>query len=128
MTKPTPSPRIAVLRWPPRARNKARFRNIVSLVLCEKVIYEREPTNPYHSNAIVMRNQYNGWIGYVDRDSADYLAPFMDAGWFFTAEVIRIRPPVGPHRIEKDAIAILFEPILPTSTKQKEKRHVEHTA
>ena len=52
----------------------------------EQILVEREPTNPVDKNAIkviVDDDDFNGWFGYVGREYAAEIAPWMDRGVVF---------------------------------------------
>lgn len=54
------------------------------------VLLEREPTNPVHYGAIrVLAGDKETCVGYVDWESADRIAPWIDKGWMYTARVVR---------------------------------------
>lgn len=51
----------------------------------EEIMVQREPTNPYDSNAIQVLTLDGIWFGYIGKEYAAEIAPWMDAGWFFLA-------------------------------------------
>ena len=49
---------------------------------------EREPHNPYDSNAIKVYGQTGIHFGYIQREFAGDIAKWMDKGWFFICWVV----------------------------------------
>ena len=66
----------------------------------------REPSNMYDTNAVMVRHEL-GQIGYVDRDSADAIAPRMDAGETFPAQVAAVD---GRHELNHAPTSICPRP------------------
>lgn len=54
-----------------------------ALVTSEFILTLREPSNPYDSNAIIVADQGGVPFGYIGREYAAEIAPWMDQGWFF---------------------------------------------
>lgn len=77
------------------------------------LILQREPTNKYDVNAIqVLSNDENPiepncFLGYVAKETACDLAPWMDQGWHFTC--------VMNGRYSESKIILDIRPILPES-------------
>lgn len=53
----------------------------------DKLILQREPNNIYDIHAIMVLTQDGQQIGYIGKQYAEILAPMMDGGRIFTAEV-----------------------------------------
>lgn len=57
------------------------------------IMTQREPDNPVDPNAILLEvacDRCPGHVcGYVDRDSAAVLAPWIDKGWLYTGVIVR---------------------------------------
>lgn len=73
-------------------------------------LLEREKTNPYDSNAIIVRDQDNRHMGHIGREYAAEIAPWMDKGWMFTATktarkfcwiIIKLVPISKPRQAKK---------------------------
>lgn len=81
----------------------------------------REPDNPKDSNAIQTLNMEEQPFGYIQREKAAILAPWMDNGIAYTAKVIRapkIRRDVpGMLGVEAEAFIVRCTPILPLEKK-----------
>ncbi|WP_350578622.1 HIRAN domain-containing protein [Pseudomonas sp. HY2-MNA-CIBAN-0224] len=56
----------------------------------DEIILEREPNNTHSKFATKVLTKYGDWIGYVPEDDAKYVAPFLDSGVRYTAEVKKI--------------------------------------
>jgi len=52
----------------------------------EPLLLSREPTNPVDSNAVLV-TYIDQPVGYVAREWATVLAPWMDAGWIYVGRV-----------------------------------------
>lgn len=52
------------------------------------LLLTREPTNPVDPNAIIVSTEEQA-IGYVGREWARQVAPWIDKGWVYTGVVIR---------------------------------------
>lgn len=61
-----------------------------SLQTGDAVFLLREPFNKHDHNAVAVRIRSREHIGYVPRYDAEWLAPKLDHGWKFTAEVTTI--------------------------------------
>jgi hypothetical protein len=79
------------------------------------VICQRQPDNPYDSNAIMVLNEDEIWFGYIGREYAAEIAPWMDQGWFFTAQKM--------DRVKCHTI-IRLDPILPLKATAEETTEV----
>ena len=76
----------------------------------------REPDNPKDSNAIQVLDMAEQPFGYIAREKAAILAPWMDRGWFYTAKVIqvpKVRHLNGRIGIERDGLIVRCTPIEP---------------
>lgn len=59
----------------------------------ETITLSREPQNEYHSNAVAVYAELDGkpeQVGYLPRDLADRIAPFMDSGVKVSARLLTI--------------------------------------
>ena len=76
----------------------------------------REPDNPVDSNAIQTLTMNEQPFGYIQREKAAILAPWMDKGWVHTAVVIRA-PAVIRERgligVQRDGFIVRCIPIQP---------------
>jgi len=55
----------------------------------EGLLVKREPTNPADRNAIILQKHYTGEpLGYLTREAAAQMAPWMDKGWVYTCTCI----------------------------------------
>lgn len=87
----------------------------------QAMIVSREPTNPYHYNAIEVFTPDDVKFGYVDRRSADIVAPWMDKGWLYTCKVIE-----GPSRtyfpggfmVDPRSVFLRLTPLKPISLRK----------
>lgn len=82
----------------------------------DPLIVTREPDNPAHSNAIRAETLDGEPIGYVARENADIVAPWMDRGWVYTARVIRAAEIVYRGRlrfIKTESLIVRLTPIPP---------------
>lgn len=55
----------------------------------DPMILTREPTNPNDSNAIIVATPEDQPIGYIAREYAAILAPWMDRGWVYMGKIIQ---------------------------------------
>jgi hypothetical protein len=76
----------------------------------EPILCVREPDNPYDSNAIRVLSSDEIWFGYIGREYAAEIAPWMDQGWFFTSVKTNL---IGCHTI------IRLDPILPQEKEEE---------
>jgi len=81
----------------------------------EYMMVEREPTNPYDGNAIKVLAREDvfdkfTFIGYIGREYAARIAPWMDSGWFFNVSVERL---MNGYPIVK------LEPMFPDEKKEE---------
>lgn len=82
----------------------------------DPVIVTREPNNPKDSNAIVVSDMEEHPVGYVHREAAMVVAPWMDKGWLYTAKVIQAAERRFNHPrklVMPDTLLIRLTPILP---------------
>jgi len=85
-----------------------------TLVPGESIMVEREPTNPYDSNAIKVLNLDGVWFGYIGREYAAKIAPWMDRGVFFNAwktgrvrcQTIITLEPLRSQKAEEKQVAV----------------------
>jgi len=95
------------------------------------VLLSREPENDVDSNAIRLETSCESCgghnVGYIDRDSARKLSPWIDKGWVYTAHVVR-----GPCLVPMGfflrlnptpEVEVKCVPIQPLQLKQKRKAH-----
>lgn len=84
----------------------------------DPIIVTREPDNPKDRNAIIATNVDDHPIGYIARENAAIVAPWMDRGWMYTAKVVRaakIIPGRGRvlHRVKPETLIVQLTPIAP---------------
>lgn len=60
---------------------------------------EREPTNPYDPNAIKVNDVDGVHLGYVPKNVAVHLAPWMDSGWDFACRSAGHMAPLMPFLV-----------------------------
>lgn len=105
---------VAALRH--SCKEPGGIRRASRLTMWEGVMVEREPSNPRHSNAIRVLRDDNKFLGYLDRVSADQMAPHIDKGVIYLCSVIT--SPVVLRRgnmigIKHDSVLIRCKPLPP---------------
>lgn len=107
----------------------ARHRGLASLMLYADlergrgVMLNREPGNAYDGNAIrVLEPEYEAQIGYVAREKAAILAPWMDAGWVYLSHIVKEarkkRDRQGNLAVFDNTMQIKCTPLDPLTTKK----------
>lgn len=84
----------------------------------DPLIATREPDNPVDSNAIVVATTDDICIGYVARENAAILAPWMDRGWVYTAKCVRAAKIQSRRRFRyviKETLPVRLTPIPPAT-------------
>lgn len=76
------------------------------------LLLEREPTNAHDDNAIKVCHPEGEFLGYVAKEVAADLAPWMDKDWHFTCNV--------NGRMSASIVILDIRPILPTSEEAKD--------
>lgn len=83
----------------------------------DPIIVTREPDNPKHGNAILATTVDNDPIGYVARENADIIAPWMDRGWLYTAKVVKAAKIIvgraGGRWVKPETLIVRLTPIPP---------------
>lgn len=70
------------------------------------LLIEREPFNAFDANAVMVRwPEDDTHLGYVAKEIAAELAPWMDQGWHFTCVV--------DLRMSASVVSLKIEPIIP---------------
>lgn len=83
----------------------------------DALILQREPLNAYDGNAVQVlapddnEVEPNCFLGYVAKEIASDLAPWMDQGWHFTCTT--------GMRMSETKVVLNIEPILPTASEEK---------
>lgn len=88
----------------------------------DPIIVLQEPDNPVHSNAILATTIEDVPIGYVARENADIVAPWMDRGWMYIAKVIQAaKTKPGRGRVYRwvlpETLIVRLTPIPPAAKK-----------
>lgn len=81
----------------------------------EGLLLEREPSNPAHSNAILVCTE-DGPVGYIQRDKADILAPWLDKGWVYHTVCIQpalVRTHRGRRQVGDGSMRVRCVPVAP---------------
>jgi len=91
----------------------------------DPVLLVREPNNPKDSNAVLVTDQDDRPIGYIQRDKAAVLAVWMDKGWVYTGRVIvpaKITQQGNKRFVHPDTLVVRCTPIAPLNQSVTTKR------
>lgn len=70
-----------------------------TLVVAERVLFEREPDNRHDKNAILILTEAGDELGYVPREDAREMAPLLDAGASVDATVKKLIETAAGHTL-----------------------------
>jgi len=76
-------------------RYELRYRHLANVAVEDTVSLRREFDNLYDQNAILIANQRGDDLGYVRRDTAKIIAPFMDSGLEVVGRVQELKHPTS---------------------------------
>lgn len=69
-----------------------------TLTIGDQLTLERDPQNPYHSNAVkVIEPESGEFIGFVEKDVAEAIAPILDDGLEAQVKIIGFASTIKPH-------------------------------
>lgn len=86
----------------------------------DSLLIERDPHNEFDANAIKVTHEPSGeFIGFVAKEVAVDLAPWMDKGWHFTCHV--------NGRISSSIVLLMIYPVFPQeeSADEETKAHID---
>ena len=82
------------------------------LNLDDHCLIERDPHNQYDRNAVKVYDEGGEYmLGFIRKEVAADLAPWMDRGWMFTCTVVDIP--------KQNIVNLRIEPVLPSQQKEE---------